>query len=133
MANDNKIQYKQREWFNFSDLKGKRLGGFKRLTHDGNDALLFADLEGNVYLMTHNQDCCKNVWLEDVSGSWDDIEWQEVLEAYETSESMPEKDYGTGTWTFYTLVAFNGSVTLRWCGESNGYYSEGVDFYQIIF
>ena len=132
MANDNKIQYKQRKLFKFSDLKGKRLGGFKKLKHEDNDALLFADLQGSVYLMTHNQDCCENVWLDDVCGSWDDIKWEEILEAIETSEDMPNASE-SGTWTFYTFKTFKGSVTLRWCGESNGYYSEGVDLYQIIF
>lgn len=132
MVNDNKIQYKRREWFEFLDLKGKRLGGFKKLKHEDNDALLFADLQGSVYLMTHDQDCCESVWLEDVCGSWEDIEWEELLGAVETTENM-ENASESGTWTFYTFKTFKGSITLRWCGESNGYYSEGVDLYQIIF
>jgi hypothetical protein len=83
------------------------------------------------YLMHHVQDCCESVMLEEVHGDIDDLLNSPLTLAdvavSEKGEPLPEYPE-SWTWTFYKLATIKGYVTLRWLGESNGYYSESVNF-----
>lgn len=57
----------------------------------------------------------------DVCGDIKNLVGAPLLMAEESSESME-----SGTWTFYEFATVKGSVTIRWLGESNGYYGEEV-------
>lgn len=74
----------------------------------------------------HEQDCCESVWVEDVNGDFDDLFGTPLLVSEARSEDNPNA-YESGTYTFYTFRTIKGSVDVRWCGASNGYYSERVD------
>lgn len=86
--------------------------------------------------MYHSQDCCERVSIEDVCGDVNDLLNSPILLAEEeTSDEDPidvDKEYHWSyCWTFYKLSTFKGDVTIRWYGESNGYYSVCVNFYEI--
>jgi hypothetical protein len=93
----------------------------------GNEGLLFTAKSGRRWLMSHEQDCCEYVTLEDQSGEWEDILNSPLLTAEVRSEDVPDPDDEYAVWTFYEFRTVKGSVTLRWYGTSNGYYSVEVD------
>ena len=88
--------------------------------------VVFTCESGKVVRMYHEQDCCESVSLADFCGDASDIIGSTVVSAEERS-SRQSTDYGSETWTFYEIQTSKGSLWLRWCGWSNGYYSESVD------
>lgn len=96
----------------------------------GDEEIIFACDNGEQYKMHHYQDCCESVMVEDVCGDWKDLIGTPIISAVE-SESCGDTEWGTDTWTFYHISTIKGTVTIRWYGESNGYYSESVSFEQI--
>ena len=80
------------------------------------------------YTLYHDQDCCEVVHVEDVIGDLEDLENLPLLIAREdTNADDPGTFQGESyTWTFYNFATFKGYVTIRFLGESNGYYSEEV-------
>jgi hypothetical protein len=113
----------------FSELIGKTITMIER----GDDRLVFQTSDGDRYVMEHEQDCCETVTLEEVIGDLRDLINSPIVEASKESgqlepqkpDEYPNESY---TWTFYKIGSGKGFVTLRWYGESNGYYSEGVSF-----
>jgi len=116
----------------FEDLVGKVLVSVE---NKENDELVFTLDTGEKYKLYHSQDCCEGVSIEDIIGDLNDLVGSPILMAEEvTSRTNPEdvtKEYQDSfTWTFYKLATIKGYVTVRWYGESNGYYSESVDWSQ---
>jgi len=101
----------------------------KTVTNNNNLELTF-DLEnGQTARFYHEQDCCESVSIEEIHGDLNDLVGREITQAEFVCENANiEDDYNTATWTFYKFATNRGSVTVRWYGTSNGYYSEFVDF-----
>ena len=117
------------------DLIGKTIKSFN-LSDDKTTLDIFCE-DGSSYSMYHEQDCCESVWLDDIIGDeLNDLLGTEVNVAEERTNrdsDIKPKEEGyyldnSVTWTFYEIGTQSGRVTLRWCGTSNGYYSESVNF-----
>ncbi|MGF3976640.1 DUF7448 domain-containing protein, partial [Staphylococcus aureus] len=99
---------------------------------EGSDEVTFMAETGEVYSMYHQQDCCESVYIESVTGDVNDLIGTPILMAEEVSDTDFPPQAGeyvdSYTWTFYKLATIRGYVDIRWLGQSNGYYSESVNF-----
>ena len=118
----------------FTDLIGKTITSIGGLKAGSGDVKIVCS-DGSMYRQLHEQECCENVNINDVIGDVEDLLNSPILKAEEVSSDKNPIDYPASewqdsfTWTFYHLATIKGYVTIRWYGESNGYYSESVDFY----
>jgi hypothetical protein len=116
------------EIIEFSTLKGKILTS---ITVSGDEEIVF-ETKDETFKMYHKQDCCEDVHIEDICGDLVDLLDSSILLAEESSKFSSEVEDGDlATWTFYKLSTVKGSITIRWYGMSNGYYSESVDIYKV--
>ena len=113
------------------EMLGKTFDSVAHINDDnGNgDQLVFTSTDGTKYVFYHSQDCCESVWVEDIAGDLHDLEGSPLLMSETVDGEIPVDEYGHDsiTWTFYKFSTIKGYVTVRWCGTSNGYYSENVD------
>jgi len=126
----------------FSVLQGKTMRSVVQsvVSHrtGDQDAITFTTVEGEVYTLTHDQDCCEVVEVEDICGRLEALVGSPLLVAEEYTQDgvpgVPDSDVKrpSTTWTFYKLATRKGHVTIRWIGRSNGYYSEKVTLYQEV-
>lgn len=110
----------------FNILEGKIL---KEIINRDYKYLIFK-AEDEVFHMHHYQDCCENVVIDDICGDLNDLLDTPIISAYESvNRENPRSEYDDSfTWTFYHISTIKGSVTIKWYGCSNGYYSETVEF-----
>lgn len=131
------------EWAKFSDILGKTIVAVQG--KKGDERLAFTCSDGSEFAMQYNQDCCASCSIEDICGDVADLIGSPIVRAEEPSsldgfDELKEAKRAEGmdfdytpesyTWTFYILGTAKGTVTIRWYGSSNGYYSESPTFYR---
>lgn len=132
------------------NLIGKTLTS---VIQNGAEDIVFKTSEGKEFIMHHIQDCCECVTIDDVCGELEDLVDSPILYAEEATNGMninpllltakdtwdvlkapmdvDNDDGESDTWTFYKFGTNKGTVTIRWHGSSNGYYSESVYFDEV--
>lgn len=125
------------EEFTLDDMRGKTFTKvYVKKDSDGADTALVFENDEFIFTFEHEQDCCEGVYIEDIVGDLDDlvgrpidiVEEVEYDRDYNPPGVKPVVEADSFTWTFYKFATIKGWVDVRWLGESNGYYSEGVDF-----
>lgn len=124
------IEYKKH--CQISEMEGKTISAIIDLSV-GSECAVFQCDDGSEYTMFHCQDCCESVAINDIEGDICDLIGLPLI-VCEAAIDIPdpegqETEYADSfTWTFYRLATAKGFVVIRWYGESNGYYSESVEF-----
>lgn len=113
----------------FENMIGKT---FNSVSGSVNDGEMEFENDDEVHRFFHQQDCCESVYIQSIDGDLKDLVDAPILIAEEvSSEGYPDPDseyLESFTWTFYKFATVKGHVTVRWLGESNGYYGEEVDY-----
>lgn len=94
------------------------------------DAIVFVKEDGELYVLSHEQDCCEKVWVESIDGDLEDLIDSPLImaeEAYEHIDEDDDDEWLRQEFYFYKFATVKGYVTIRFNGESNGYYSTQVD------
>jgi hypothetical protein len=109
---------------NLKKAIGHRLTAVEK--HEGADTMLVLRFDNGEAVFSHFSECCEEVALID---GYEDVAscLEQVLRSAEESTKDDPDTYGEKLWTFYNLRFDDASVSLRFMGESNGYYSVDVD------
>ena len=110
--------------------------GYKdKLPSEGDSEIQFHTACGRTFSMFHQQSCCESVAIEEIIGDLGDLLDTPMVSASEDegrSTNEEDKHGNAREWTFYNLRTHKGTVTIRWYGTSNGYYSTSVSFAEVL-
>ena len=132
-----------KENLTFDSFLGKVIVEIKSCKVESSD-MTFVFSDGTSLRCYHEQECCECVEIVDICGDIDDLlgspltqceevtntdQPTEVVETSSCEKSLKGYDLTVDDdeeWTFYKFATIKGSVTIRWYGSSNGYYSVSV-------
>lgn len=136
-STDNQFKWMEKEHQDYlledvSTLLGETL---VKIDKKDNDMLTFFTKSGRVFKMYHEYDCSEYVIIDDIEGDLDDLIGYPLTISEESTNR--EDTFGrtvddSYTWTFYRFATIKGWCIIKWLGESNGYYSEEVGFYEVL-
>jgi hypothetical protein len=97
----------------------------------GSEDMTIETQDGWKFRFHYEADCCATCSVEDIAGDLDDLIGHPLVLAEEVTSGVdfpPADGYESFTWTYYRFGTVKGTVSIRWFGSSNGYYSESVTF-----
>jgi len=118
-------------------LVNKTMRSVRQTSEHGEDGIEFVTDNGVLWVVMHAQGCCENVTVDDITGDLDDLVGSPIIMAEAASQDgkadcapqAPREYVESSTWTFFKFATAKGYVTVRFFGESNGYYGESADLF----
>lgn len=117
----------------FTDLKIKGMK-FKNVYLDkdsgrfDNEAIVFDKGANELYVLTHIQECCENVWIESITGELEDLIDSPLIMAEVASQTKRDEDgFADQIFYFYKFATAKGYVTIRFVADDTPYYSTEVE------
>ena len=106
---------------------------------DGDDKIVITTECGKKFIFYHQQDCCERVSIYDSKGDLHSLVGKKLISVEKSELENEDPDdivnydeyRDSFTWTTITFKTTDETVISRWIGESNGYYSENVDFEEL--
>lgn len=89
------------------------------------DEIKFITDDNEKYKMFHYQDCCEYPYIDYINGITNLID-NNIVDFDEFS--LEETSNESATRTTFRFETTKGVCEISWVVESNGYYSEGIDF-----
>lgn len=130
------------QWAGQSDpfklLEGKVVKSARLLDdnnpHTFNEGIYFEIANGPDIAISHEQNCCEGFTVVDDGGDLKEqlasLEDQIVVEAeLATNEEIDKGCDDVEQWSFYKIRTMTTSITFRFMGTSNGYYSMTPDIF----
>jgi hypothetical protein len=100
--------------------------------YDGNDSIVLTMLSGREFMLVHRQDCCESVNLESIDGDIQRLLNNPITISNESyNDGNSDNGYESSTWSFYHIGTVIDTVTIRFYGSSNGYYSESASLLEL--
>lgn len=94
--------------------------------------ILLTTASGRQVMICHDQDCCESVEICGTDGDWKTLIGKPIQSVTADEVNCDhEEDADSRTRTSLIFRVDGATVISRWVGDSNGYYSECVDFKDI--
>ena len=93
----------------------------------GSQEVTFSFTDNTKCVLYHEQDCCESVLVEEIHGNPAQMVGHTIKKAAVSTATPPQEfNYECAEWTFYKIACMGDYLTIRWLGESNGYYGVEV-------
>jgi hypothetical protein len=90
-----------------------------------NKEMIFEVNPGHSFTFYHMQEGDESVAIVDIKGDLEDMEDTPVTAA-DVITKTDDSQAGSPTWTLLRFASNKGYLTVLWCGESKGNYSQSV-------